>query len=195
MAGRPRLQIDLAIAAQMEAMAAAGASPAKIARATGLAIGTVKRRVAELRDGISASRAAATALRQSSPVLPSAPPAGDSDDGSVVLPDGAPVVPPDASLDEIEHWLSEAKAAATLAKDRGETDNYQRWMRLVHVFIEARRKAMPPPKIDINDRPDMIEAAKMVRKRWFDLADNLMRVASSSLAETIGRMLREREGQ
>jgi hypothetical protein len=190
--GRKRIDLGPAADSQIVARMARGDSAAQLAHDFGVSRPTMQRRMRELRGRVPAARAENTAAHRAkiSPPSAAAPPSPPS---TPAEPDGdALYVPEDSTLQEIDKWLAVAKERAEHAAASDNAEEHATYMRMIIALIEARRKAAPVPKTDPNDQPDMIEAAKRVRKRWHDLADNLVRVSKSPLAATIGRMLREK---
>lgn len=157
---------------------ARGVAASAIAHELGISPATAKRRIRELKGKVPAARAAAlAAVAAAAPTVPAV------DGEEVAIPTGA-------TLDQIDEWLAVAKKKAAEASDLKDPDAHLSYMRMVIALLEARRKSTPIPKVDPNDSPDMIEAAAAARERWHKLADSLVRVASSPIAESIARILR-----
>lgn len=186
--GRKRINLGPDAEARIAVMMARGDNAEAIAKSVGASQRTVERRMTELRGAVATARADSRSARRppqrAVPRLPLAPPTagGDADDVDVAIPDGS-------TVEEIDRWLRVAEEEAKLAAGDEDPDNHIKWVRIVTSLIEAKRKAKPIPKVDPNDRPDMVEAAARVRKRWHALAENLVRVANSPLADSIGRLV------
>jgi hypothetical protein len=158
-----------------------GASADEMAHAFGVSAATMKRRMRELRGKVPAAKASVIAAVKS--VSPTSSP---------TLDDEPPPVAIEGTLKQIDEWLAVAKERAEGAAATGNADEHATYMRMVISLLEARRKATPPPKVDPNDSPDMVAAAAKVRKHWHDLANALVRVSNSPIADTIGRILSEK---
>jgi hypothetical protein len=180
--------------AEIEAMARAGASAAKIAEVlkergiSGWSRPTVSR---FLRDKLGARRA-----RKSSGLIPAAdeyvhadsetglPPADVYAEDPATLPappglPGAPgelpvVVPADATLAQIDWWLDLAKKHVAEAEKAGNMAAVAAFMARAAAFTEARRKATPEPPPDPNANPDMVRMGEQVEAQLFRLVDALL---------------------
>lgn len=194
--GRKRIDHGTDGQAKIALLMAGGHGADRIAAELGVSTATAKRRMREIKgvvtevkaEGRQARRSAARAPRPApiapSPALPAVLPSTDGDeDADISIPDGS-------SLEQIDRWLKVAEDEAEAAAGDEDPDNHIKWVRLATALIEAKRKASPIPKPDPNEHPDMIAAAARVRKRWHDLANNLVRVSKSPLVETIGKLLR-----
>jgi hypothetical protein len=164
MAGAPRKQIDKA---EFIRLAVAGTKVAAIASALGVSLGTAKRRWDEWEEDIRQTRQATLLVAGGLP------------------PESSTDVPAEATLDQIDEWLAVAKRKANDAALLGDEEAHLGYMRLIISLLEARRKAEPEKPKDPNENPDFIAAATRVRERWHKLAESLVRVANSPLAEML----------
>lgn len=186
--GRKRIELGPDAVSQIRAMKEAGHSAEAIADALGISPATVKRRIAELKGKVPP--AAVLRPKAPAPELPRAPTSeGDIEEvADEVVTEGT-------SLAQIDEWLKVARERANAAADHGDSDNHIKYMRLAAMLLEAKRKATPIPKADPNEHPDMVEAAERVREKWHALAESLVRVSKSQVAETIARILRPKDEQ
>ncbi len=180
--GRSRIEIGAEAEERIVALLTRGVAASAIAAELGISAATAKRRIRELKGKVPAARAAALAA-----VTPPAETQAPADGGEEIE------VPAGATLEQIDHWLEVAKKKANEAATLGDPDAHLSYMRMVIALLEARRKSAPIPKADPNENPDLVEAAARVRERWHRLADSLVRVAKSPVAESIARLLRPEE--
>lgn len=155
-----------------------GVSASVIAAELGISEATAKRRIRELKGKVPAARAAVIASVPA-PMLPAA-------DEEVEIPSGA-------TIDQIDEWLAVAKQKANESAALENPDAHLSYMRMVIALLEARRKSAPIPKPDPNENPDLVEAAARVRERWHRLAESLVRVSKSTVADSIAKILRPSE--
>jgi hypothetical protein len=195
--GRKRIDLGADASDRIRALLTRGATAEEVAATLRVSVTTAKRRIRELKGKTSAVPSAPRVVKKPPPG-PS-PNAGaedgdgesdsEAEDGDE-LPDGEQAIPSGTSLEKIDYWLGVAERKAREAEKKGNADLLVKMARLAAVFVEAKRKATPIPKDDPNEHPDMVEAAAKVRKRMHELADSLVRVANSPLADTIGRLVR-----
>lgn len=103
--------------------------------------------------------------------------------------EGAPDLLEAVDPASVEHWIKTTEAMMKVAAARGETGAYATLTARLVALMEHKRKTAPVEREDPNSHPDMVEAAKKVRKRWHDVANALARVSNSPLADTIHRLL------
>lgn len=181
--GRKRIDLGPDANGRIEAMLNAGMASDAIARQLKISPATVRRRVAELKGKVPPKFPTLASAPAPSPNLtPADQDAAPPDDEQV--PDGT-------SVSQIKAWLEIARERAAEAAGRNDVDNHVKYLRLAATLLEALRKATPVPKPDPNEHPDMVEAAARVRERWHKLADSLVRVSKSPVAETIAKMLKK----
>src|SRR5678815_4191374 len=72
-------------------------------------------------------------------------------------------VPSDAGIAQLNYWLGVAERNAKEAETEGDLETLTKMVRLASTILDMRRKMMPPPKQDPNERPDMIAAAERAR--------------------------------
>jgi hypothetical protein len=182
--GRPKKEIPANLVSKAQAMRQSGVPDDKIALAVGVPLRTLQRKLGPHK----AQRAKA---RKRTPKPTPAPATVSPSAGGDDLPENlAEVLTESTPFEQIDRWLKKAEEKADKADADDDDDNHVKYVRLAKDLFEARRKAMPIPKEDPNEHPDMLAAASKVRERWHALAENLARVSNSPVAETIGRMLR-----
>lgn len=167
-----------------EIVAQLQAQGVKVSRAT------VARRMRELSGQVAEARA--TTMRKVKASRAKAP--ADSEPGpdaadDAPLPETPEDIPAVASLEQLDRWIRYADAAVEAAQLDDDRTALGPLLRVASALAETRRKATPPTPPDPNLNPDMIEAAERVRKRWHALAESLVRVSRSTLAESIGRLI------
>lgn len=176
---------------------AAGASVERIASELGVSLSTAKRRMKEHRGGLAVARAV---RRKVAPVQPTAAPIQQSAEEETPpntarsqrssLPEDVENVPEDTPLEQIDAWLKMAKEEADSASVDGEFETMAKMIRLAATLLTLKQKATPIAPPDPNEHPDMIAAAVRARKRLHTMANKLVFVAKSPLAESIGKLLK-----
>jgi len=168
--GRKRLDLGPDEDARVAAMVARGVPTEAIATALGTSLTTAKRRVAAVRAGVQAAKGVSKRAHLQAAMSAAAPAALEADDGDVTGEgddvDGGVGVPAGASLEQVDKWLARIEEKARLAETSNDDDAYMKYARLVVVLLDAKRKLAPPPPVDPNANPDLIEAARQVRERW-----------------------------
>lgn len=187
--GRKRIELGPDANAQIVAGMVRGASADELALQFKVSRPTMQRRMRELRGKVPEAREKAVAQKMVTPSTLSraAATAPTDDDASDVEAFG------DATLKQIDEWLAVAKRKAEEAAATQNAEEHATYMRMVIALLEARRKATPPPKIDPNESPDMIELAKQAREKLHKLADALVRTSKSPIADTIAGIIRPKQ--
>jgi hypothetical protein len=166
---RPRTQLSASTNATIESMAATGGTAETITKALkargvrGISRATVGRRLRELRGKVRVGRVGA---KQSAP-----PPPPESETADIDLPASPEEIPDGLSLDVLRALFRKADRAASEALSRKDLATFGAMGRLVTALSEAIRKATPPEKVDPNDHPDMLSAAKRAREKLHRLVD------------------------
>ena len=154
----PRKRTELGTVADAEiAVRTARGEPAEaVAAALGnaVSVSTIRRRQAELRNG--PPRAAAR----------TAPETVEAEDVPEEVPPGTPV-------EMIDRWIARVEKGASEAERLGNLPALSSLAMRAASLAEARRKAVPIPKADPNENPDMIALAKLAETRLFALIDDL----------------------
>lgn len=189
--GRKRIELGPDANAQIVAGMVRGTSADELALQFKVSPATMKRRMRELRGKVPEAREKVVAQKIAAPpVTPRAQPSAPAvDDASDVEAFG------DATLKQIDEWLAVAKRKAEEAAATQNAEEHATYMRMVISLLEARRKATPPPKIDPNESPDMIELAKQAREKLHNLADALVRTSKSPIADTIAGIIRPKQAE
>lgn len=144
-----RILAGMARSESAESIAAALGDPKKAS--------TVQRRMRELRGKARAASAAAAGQP---------PPAGAA---ALPEPEG---VPANAHVDDLNGWLQIAEGEAKKARERGDIETLAKMVRLATTILDQRRKAMPPPRRDPDEQPDMIAGARRAREALHKLIDS-----------------------
>jgi predicted nucleic acid-binding protein len=84
-------------------------------------------------------------------------------------------IPENTLLEQIERWLEIVERALKQAEADGNIAGIASLAMRANSLLEARRKAMPLPKADPNENPDMIKLGELAEKRLFALVDDLFR--------------------
>ncbi|MCL2777730.1 MAG: hypothetical protein FWD73_06970 [Polyangiaceae bacterium] len=152
--GLERGQPAEAIAKELTAAGVKGASRA-----------TIDRRMREMR-GRTASPRLFLGRRVAASDVPSPP-----------LPESPEDIPSDADPDTIGRWIALAEQKGQDAANRGDLAGFGAMGRLAATLLEHRRKAAPPPRVDPNERPDMIAAKERARADFHRLIDRVANAA------------------
>jgi hypothetical protein len=167
--GRKRVELSSADEAEIATRSARSESVRTIesALAGRVSRATIDRRVRELKAGTPQKRSRRPGGIPAAPPTPK-PDSVDAEDIPVNPPDGTP-------LETIDRWLARVELAATQAEKTGNLQAISSLSMRAASLTEARRKAMPLPKPDPNDDPDMIEMGALAEKRLFQLIDDALR--------------------
>lgn len=177
--GRKRIELASAIKEQFREDMKRGMSSAQLAAKYKMSERTTKRRMQEQKAGVETEL---VAQRQAKRVQ-------DKSTASVALPE-ADAIPVDAPLEQLNAWLRTAREEVDTARAIGDIDTMQKMMRIAATLLALQQRYTAPPPPDPNANPDMIEAATRVRKKWHALADRLVEVSKSGLADSIANLLR-----
>lgn len=136
--GRKRIELTPTLEAEIKARTARGESAQVISTALGgaLSTATIERRQRELRGGASPK---------------GVPPASAALEGADVpeeVPEGTPLV-------MIDRWIARVEKGAAAAEAQGNLPALSSLAMRAASLAEARRRAMPLPKVDPNENPDM----------------------------------------
>jgi len=150
---RKRTVLAPAIEAEIVARTARGESAQTVFHAIhgALSVPTIERRQRELRNPGAAS------------VPPSSVPTEIAD-----VPE---VVPADTPVEALDKWIALVEKNARKAETDGNLAAVSSLAMRAVSLHEARRKAMPLPKADPNENPDMRALGEQVEKRLFALID------------------------
>lgn len=155
--GRDRTDFGPAVDQQIREFMARGGTAQSISDALssigvkGASNRTIARRMQEFKAGVRAER---SGMRTDDP-LPATPDA----------------VPEGAAESDYDSWLADAKAHADAAQAEGDLEGFGKMGRLTVALLEAKRKATPLPKEDINAHPDMLAAKERARAALHRLVD------------------------
>ena len=83
--------------------------------------------------------------------------------------DGEAQIGPEASLAQIQRWISRIEQRAREAEVECDDDAYATYARLIVSLLEAQRKLTPDPVQDPNDAPDMVRLGKEVVERFDEM--------------------------
>jgi hypothetical protein len=83
---------------------------------------------------------------------------------SATLPD-PDHIPADASIEQINRWISQAESAANQAEMDGNAQALAQALRVCASLAETRRKAAPRDTTDPNELPDMVRLSDEVAAR------------------------------
>jgi hypothetical protein len=173
----PRSKTDLgpAISARIIELRSSGGTAASIADelarlgVQGVSRATIGRRLRELDADIKAARAAAGEAA-------SARAAGNPD---APLPETTDEIPDGATLSQINAWIVQVETAATAAEAAADHKQLCSLLRVAGALGELRRRSTPLPKPNLNEYPDMIEAAKRCRERLHKLIESAVESAAA----------------
>ncbi len=91
------------------------------------------------------------------------------------LADAAELVAGDGSDDDAyARGLARLEVAGRLAEEARDVARMVSVQRAVALLVEKRAKARPAPVVDVNEAPDMLEAAKRFRERSHAVLDRLL---------------------
>ena len=126
-----------------------------------------------LREHLGARRARRSSMRMQAAAVVEQ---GSESEVPVASLDAIPVdVPPDASLEQIEWWLSLVRRHVETAEQACNVAAIASLSARATALLEAKRKATPEPPPDPNANPDMIRLGEQVEARLFRLVDALLK--------------------
>lgn len=158
-----------------DALAAQGLPAGEIAKRLaalgeqGASRATVGRRLSERVGSRRAPRAAPVEVApRERATVPTARPARGLSPSSPALPNIAEVLAEpepteSATLEEINMWLSRVDRAYILAEESGNTAAMAALAGRATALVDTRRKAAPPPPVDPNAFPDLVDAASRAK--------------------------------
>lgn len=117
---------------------------------------TIARRMGELRGRVNSERAERLAAPESASELPAT----------------ADEIPPGTDLTTFDVWLEKAERMAREAERTGNLVELGKAGRLVVMLLDAKRKATPVAAPDLNERPDMVAAARRARETLHKLVES-----------------------
>lgn len=154
--GRKRTELPADVEAEIKARIERNESAETIFAAVhgALSTATIDRRKREYRNP-------GTKTKPSRP--PAVPEAAEVPDE---IPEGTP-------LEMIDRWIARVEKGATAAEAAGNLPALSSLAMRAASLAEARRRAVPIPKPDPNDDPDMKALGEQAEKRFFALIDDL----------------------
>lgn len=81
-------------------------------------------------------------------------------------------VPDGTELAVVDRWIPKVEAAAEAAELDGDLASFASLTAKLVTLLEHRRKAAPPPRVDPNEHPDMVAAARRARESLHKLVES-----------------------
>lgn len=81
-------------------------------------------------------------------------------------------IPEGVSVDVVDKWIPKVERAAEAAEAAKDFGALASLLAKLTALLEHKRKAAPPPKVDPNENPDMIAAAKRAREMLHKLVES-----------------------